>query len=94
LLNVAPVTRSPLTSMKGRRVRFCIRDVHLPDPHAVLDELHGGDTLNGTVVDLSDSGEAGGAFVVVEVDRLRDVCIVAADKIEPVVARRASAAKR
>lgn len=73
--------RPALVTMKGRNVRFRVRDVHLPEPNVVLDELHGGEILEGKVIDLSDSGEVGGAFVVIEVRGLRHPCVVAVDRI-------------
>lgn len=68
--------------LKGGHVKFSVRDIHLPEPSAVLEELHGGDVLEGWVVDFSDSGEENGAFVVIEVEGLRQPCIVAADRIQ------------
>jgi hypothetical protein len=73
--------------LKGYYVRFRVQDVHLPDPSAVLHELHGDDVLEGRVVDLSDSGEAGGTFVVIEVRGLMRPCIVAADRLLPATKR-------
>jgi len=57
--------------LKGRYVQFRVRDIHLPEPTEVLQKLHGQEVLEGRVVDFSDSGEAGGAFVLIEVGRLR-----------------------
>ena len=67
----------PLT---GRSVRFHVRDVHLPEPGAVLEQLHAGDVLEGTVVDVSD-GSPENVYVVVSVRGLRHACIVAAGRI-------------
>jgi hypothetical protein len=79
---------SPIAGrLKGYYVRFRVQDVHLPDPAAVLQELHGDEVLEGKVVDLSDSGEAGGTFVVIEVRGLLRPCIVAADRLLPVTKR-------
>jgi hypothetical protein len=68
-------------TLKGRYVQFRVRDIHLPEPTVVLQELHGGDVLEGKVIDLSDSGREGGAFVVIEVDGLRQPCILAVERI-------------
>lgn len=65
----------------GRSVRFRARDIHLPEPRIVLEELHGGDLLEGTVVDLSDSGDRGGAYLVVQIPGLAHPCVVAAERI-------------
>ncbi len=68
--------------LKGRYVRFLVRDIHLPAPTSVLHELHDEDELRGRVLDLSDSGSAeGSVFVVVKVARLRRPCIVAVDRL-------------
>jgi hypothetical protein len=69
--------------LKGRYVRFRVRDIHLPEPTAVLHELHDGDVLEGRVVDLSDDGRGkeGAAFLVVEVAGLRKPCILSAERI-------------
>lgn len=75
------MTRTTYDTLKGRYVQFHVRDIHLPQPVVVLDELHGGDVLEGKVVDLSDSGIEGSIFVVIEVNGLRQPCVVAADRI-------------
>lgn len=67
----------PLT---GRSVRFHVRDVHLPEPRAVLEQLHAGDVLEGTVVEVSD-GSPENVFVVVSVCGLRHPCVVAAGRL-------------
>ncbi len=68
--------------LKGRYVRFLIRDIHLPAPTSVLHELHEADELRGKVIDFSDSGNAGeGAFAVVRVAHLRRPCIVSIDRL-------------
>jgi hypothetical protein len=54
-------------SLKHRLVRFRVRDIYIPDPLEVLNELHGNDILQGKVVDLTDSGAQEKVFVVVEV---------------------------
>ena len=74
--------RNPFTT-RLRPVRAVrIRDLHLPDPSVVLlHELHGGEVLEGQVIDLSDSGEQGGAFVVIEVNGLPRPCILAVELI-------------
>ncbi|PYQ46332.1 MAG: hypothetical protein DMF78_26575 [Acidobacteria bacterium] len=66
---------------KGRHVRFRVRDVHLPAPSEVLDEMHGGDVLEGKVVDVSDNGTEAGLFVVIQVDGLRRPCVLAVERI-------------
>ena len=70
-------------ALKGDYVQFRVRDVHLPEPAELLDVLYGSEVLEGRVVDVSNSGEAGGEYFVVEVSGLRERCIVAADVILP-----------
>jgi hypothetical protein len=67
-------------SFTGRSVRFHVRDVHLPEPGAVLEQLHAGDVLEGVVVDVSDD-TAQNLFVVVSVNGLRQPCVIAAGRI-------------
>lgn len=50
----------------GERVRFRIKDVHLPDAGGVLALLHG-ETLEGHVTDFTDSGDDI-VYALVEVD--------------------------
>jgi len=75
------MTNSVHEPLRGRSVLFCVRDIHLPEPSVVLHELHGLDVLEGRVVDFSDSGTEGGAFVVIEVDGLRQPCVLAVERI-------------
>ena len=87
------MTREAYEQLKGRSVEFLVRDIYLPDPAAILSELHDGDTLKGIVVDLSDDArDENAAFLVVEVKEtiqnpvrrvpiLREPCIVAVERI-------------
>jgi hypothetical protein len=67
-------------SLTGRSVRFHVRDVHLPEPGAVLEQLHAGDVLEGVVVNVSD-GRPDNVFVVVAVNGLSQPCVLAAGRI-------------
>jgi hypothetical protein len=67
--------------LRERWVHFRICDVYHPDPAQVLIDLHGNDVLRGKVIDLSDSGMQVDAFVVVEVDGLRQAVIVPIERI-------------
>jgi len=58
--------------LKGKYVRFHARDVEVPYPSSVLDELHGSDVLEGRVVGLTDGGDEREVFVVVEVERVEE----------------------
>jgi hypothetical protein len=71
-------------NLKGRPVKFFVRDIYLPDPTAILSELHDGDKLDGIVVDLSDDArDETAVFAVIKVPSLRDLCIVSVEKISP-----------
>jgi len=68
--------------LKGRTVRFRVRDIQYPEATKVLHELHDDERLKGRVVDLSDSAHADGSpFVVVKVARVRDACLVPIDRL-------------
>ena len=72
--------------LKGRYVRFRVRDIHIPEPTAVLHELHDDEVLQGKVLDLSDDARAEGrTFVIVEVAGLRQPCILSVERILPPV---------
>ena len=49
-------------TLRGRFVQFHARDIYLPQPSVILDELHGGDVLEGKVVEVSDGGKDGKFF--------------------------------
>lgn len=67
--------------LKGRWVRFAIQDIYFPPPERLLMQLHGGDVMSGTVVDVSDGGPDSRAFVVVSVDKFSSPVVVAVDRI-------------
>jgi hypothetical protein len=76
------MTREAYQQLRGQSVTFCVRDIYLPDPSAILSELHDGEILTGRVVDLSDDArDERSAFVVVEVEGLRQPCIVAIERL-------------
>jgi len=62
-------------------VQFKVRDVYIPDPQAVLDELFGNRVLHGEVVDLSDDGTSGGTYLVVKVEGIRSLLMIPSDKV-------------
>ena len=72
-----PVTESH-TGLIGRLVRFRLRDIHLPDPSAVLEQLHGDDVLQGEVIDSTESATDSGLFLVIRVDGLLQPILLAA----------------
>jgi len=68
-------------TLTGHSVRFRVRDVYMPEPVSVLEELHAREVLEGTVVDVSDGGSENDTFVLVSVNGLRHPCIVAVTRI-------------
>jgi hypothetical protein len=62
--------------VRNRWVHFRIRDVYYPEVVQVLDKLHGDDLLQGKVIDVSDSGDQSGAFVVVQVEEMEQPLVV------------------
>lgn len=67
--------------LKNRCVRFRILDVYIPDPAKILMDLHGGDVLQGKVIDLSDNGTDKEAFLVIEVKGIDQPVIVPAGRV-------------
>lgn len=67
--------------LKNQTVNFRICDIFYPDYQQVLFGLHGNDVLRGRVIDMSESGTIGGAFVEIAVDDLDDLLIVPLDRI-------------
>jgi hypothetical protein len=74
-----------LATLKGRRVHFRLRDIFVPPPQEVLEELHGDDLLQGRVVALTERGNAEGTYVVVEVEGLRHAVVVPVESIRGVI---------
>ena len=68
--------------LKGHVVRFLLRDVHYPEPDAIVHELHDGEQLRGKVLDFCDLESLDGSpFVIVRVAQLRDPCLVSIDRL-------------
>jgi hypothetical protein len=67
--------------LRNRRVHFKLCDIYHPDLTQVLMELHGEDVLTGTVVDKTDSGLQVGAYIVVEVEGIKEPVIVPVEQI-------------
>jgi hypothetical protein len=65
----------------NRFVRFKVSDVAIPGPQEVINELYGGDIVQGKVVDLTESGSQERAFVVVKVEGMREFLILPAEKV-------------
>ena len=73
--------KSSDTQLKNRWVSFRILDVYIPDPMKILMDLHGGDVLQGKVIDLSDNGTEKEAFLVIEVKGIEQPVIVPSGRI-------------
>ena len=71
--------------LRNRWVHFRIRDVYIPNPEKLLSDLYGDDLLQGKVVDVTDSGHAGGVFVVVTLEGVEQQVIVPLQRILGVV---------
>jgi hypothetical protein len=69
------------SELRGRRVHFHIRDIHVPSPEEVLKELYGDSLVLGEVIDLTTHGSDERAFAVVKVDRISRLLIVPVDRI-------------
>ena len=65
-----------------RVVHFRICDVYLPEPVAVLQELYGEQLLQGKVLDVTDSGQPDGSFVVVHVEGVAEPVIVPTRRVQ------------
>ena len=74
-----------LANLKNRWVHFKLRDIFVPPPTEVLEELHGEDILQGRVVGFTERGIAGGTYAVVEVDGLKHAVVVPLEQILGVV---------
>lgn len=82
--NAAIMGKPPRTNalqLIDRLVNFRVRDVYMPDPREILDELYGNDILQGKVLDLTDSGATKQVFAVVEVESVSRHVIVPMERI-------------
>jgi hypothetical protein len=65
----------------NRFVRFKVSDVTVPGPQEVVNELYGGDIVQGKVVDLTENAAQERAFIVVKVEGMKDFLILPAEKV-------------
>lgn len=75
--------REALLTQKGDRVRFSISDAFLPGAEELATLATSNETVEGTVIDFSDSGPKADYFAVVDVIRRRTV-VVPVEKLEVV----------
>ena len=69
-------------TLRGQLVKFRIRDIYLPQPFVILEELHGNKELKGRVLEVSDGGKDGASFLVVKVKKLREWCVLPVERVE------------
>jgi hypothetical protein len=65
----------------NRFVRFKVSDVTIPGPQEVVNELYGGDIVQGKVVDITESGAKEQAFIIVKVEGMNALLILPAEKV-------------
>jgi hypothetical protein len=75
------VTNQQFTFLLNRFVRFKVSDVTIPGPQEVVNELYGRDIIQGKVVDITMSGAAEQAFIIVKVDGMNPLLILPAEKV-------------
>ena len=63
------------TFLLNRFVRFKVSDVTIPGPQEVVNELYGGDIVQGKVVDITESGAPEQAFIIVKVEGMKPLLI-------------------
>ena len=75
------VATEQFTFLLNRFVRFKVSDVTIPGPQEVVNELYGGDIVQGKVVDITESGAQEQAFIVVKVEGMNALLILPAEKV-------------
>ena len=79
------VTTEQFTFLLNRFVRFKVSDVTIPAPQEVVNELYGGDIVQGKVVDITESGAPEQAFIqafiIVKVEGMKPLLIIPAEKV-------------
>jgi hypothetical protein len=69
------------TFLLNRFVRFKLSDVTIPGPQEVINELYGHDIVQGKVLDITESGWPEQAFIIVQVEGMKPLVIVPAEKV-------------
>jgi hypothetical protein len=64
----------------NQQVQFRVRDIYLPDPQTVMNELYGESVLEGRVLEITENDE-GARFAVVDVSRLHKPVLIALEHI-------------
>jgi hypothetical protein len=60
----------------NQHVSFRLTDIYFPEPAKLVEELYGSAVLEGRVIGLSDCGKERDVFVLVAVERVREIVIV------------------
>ena len=79
--DVKIVATEQFTYLLNRFVRFKVSDVTIPGPQEVVNELFGGDIVQGKVVDITKSGAEEQAFIIVKVEGMNALLILPAEKV-------------
>jgi hypothetical protein len=75
------VATEQFTFLLNRFVRFKVSDVTIPGPQEVVNELYGGDIVQGKVVDITVGGAMEQAFIIVKVEGMNALLILPAEKV-------------
>ena len=75
------VATEQFTFLLNRFVRFKVSDVTIPGPQEVVNELYGGDIVQGKVVDITESRAQEQTFIIVKVEGMNALLILPAEKV-------------
>jgi hypothetical protein len=70
--------------LRNRRVNFRVSDIYIPDPEQIMKDLYENSVLEGKVIGLTDSGKQENAFVVVQVEGVKNFLIVPLEKVKEI----------
>ena len=70
--------------MRNRQVNFRVSDIYIPDPQEILKELYENRVLEGKVIGLTDNGEQKNAYVVVQVEGVKNFLIVPVENVKEI----------
>ena len=67
--------------LKDHYVQFRLGDIFMPDAATLIYNLHSSDLLRSRVIEMSDAGDRENAFVVVEVEGIKNRIVVPVDRV-------------
>ena len=67
--------------LRDHYVQFRLGDIFIPDAATLIYNLHSSDLLLGRVLEMSDGGDRADAFVVVEVEGIKQRMVVPVDRV-------------